>query len=65
MNQDEKKLFGIDKLNVKIRNTCCNACRLLCRIQTVDGKYNPKYFKLLTKFKEKTSCPIQLILLLM
>ncbi len=59
MNQDEKKLFGIDKLNVKRSEIpAVTHVDYSARIQTVDGKYNPKYFKLLTKFKEKTSCPI-------
>jgi carbamoyltransferase len=59
MNQDEKKLFGIDKLNIKRSEIpAVTHVDYSARIQTVDGKYNPKYFKLLTKFKEKTSCPI-------
>ena len=59
MNQDEKKLFGIDKLNVKRSEIpAVTHVDYSARIQTVDGKYNSKYFKLLTKFKEKTSCPI-------
>jgi len=59
MNQDEKKLFGIDKLNIKKSEIpAVTHVDYSARIQTVDGKYNPKYFKLLTRLKEKTSCPI-------
>ena len=59
MSQDEKKLFGIDKLNIKRSEIpAVTHVDYSARIQTVDGKYNRKYFKLLTKFKEKTSCPI-------
>jgi carbamoyltransferase len=59
MNHDEKKLFGIDKLNIKRSEIpAVTHVDYSARIQTVDGKYNPKYYKLLTKFKEKTSCPI-------
>lgn len=28
------------------------------RLQTVDGKYNPRLYKLLTSFHEKTDCPV-------
>ena len=49
MNQDEKKLFGIDKLNIKRSEIpAVTHVDYSARIQTVDGKYNPKYFKLLT-----------------
>ncbi len=28
------------------------------RIQTVDGEYNPRYHRLIEKFKEETGCPV-------
>ena len=59
MKQTEKNLFGIEKLNVKRSEIpAVTHVDYSARIQTVDGKNNPNYFKLLTKFKEKTSCPI-------
>ena len=59
MNEEEKNLFGIDKLNIKRSEIpAVTHVDYSARIQTVDGNYNFKYFKLLNKFKDKTSCPI-------
>ena len=59
MDDDQKKLFGIDKLNVK-RSEIPAATHVdySARIQTVHKETNPKYFKLLEKFKQKTGCPV-------
>jgi len=59
MNEVEKKLFGIDKLNVKRSEIpAVTHVDYSARIQTVHKKTNKKYFELLKKFKEKTNCPI-------
>tara|TARA_B100001123_G_C14935307_1_gene877399 strand:- start:231 stop:809 length:579 start_codon:yes stop_codon:yes gene_type:complete len=59
MSEDQKKLFGIDKLNVKRSEIPATThVDYSARIQTVHKETNPKYFKLLTKFKEKTGCPV-------
>ena len=59
MNLEEKKLFGIEKLNLKRSEIpAVTHVDYSARIQTVDGKYNSKYYKLISKFKEKTSCPV-------
>ena len=59
MSEEEKNLFGIDKLNIKRSEIpAVTHVDYSARIQTVDGNYNFKYFKLLNKFKDKTSCPI-------
>ena len=59
MNNDQKKLFGINKLNVKRSEIpAVTHVDYSARIQTVSEKNNPKYFKLLKKFKEKTGCPV-------
>jgi len=59
MNDEENKLFGIDKLNIKRSEIpAVTHVDYSARIQTVYQKTNPKYFKLLKKFKEKTNCPI-------
>ena len=53
MKQTEKNLFGIEKLNVKRSEIpAVTHVDYSARIQTVDGKNNPNYFKLLTKFKK-------------
>ena len=59
MTDKEKKLFGIDKLNIKRSNVpAVTHVDYSARIQTVDERTNYKYTKLLKKFKEKTSCPM-------
>ena len=59
MREKDQKLFGIDKLNVK-RSTIPSVTHVdySARIQTVHEKTNPKYYKLLKKFKEITNCPV-------
>ena len=59
MSQDEEKLFGIDKLNIKKSEVpAITHVDYTARIQTVHKKTNEKYFKLIQKFKEITNCPI-------
>ena len=59
MNNNQKKLFGIEKLNIK-RSTIPAVTHVdySARIQTVDKNTNRLYHKLITKFKEITGCPI-------
>tara|TARA_B100001250_G_scaffold215808_1_gene185201 strand:- start:1122 stop:2963 length:1842 start_codon:yes stop_codon:yes gene_type:complete len=61
MRENEKKLFGIDQLNVK-RSLIPAVTHVdySARIQTVHKDTNLKYYKLLKKFKEITNCPILL-----
>ena len=61
MKENEKKLFGIDQLNVK-RSLIPAVTHgdYSARIQTVHKDTNLKYYKLLKKFKEITNCPILL-----
>jgi len=59
MTEDQKKLFGIEKLNIKKSEIpAVTHVDYSARIQTVHEKTNLKYFKLIKKFKEKTGCPI-------
>ena len=59
MNEEQKKLFGIDKLNIKRSEIpAVTHVDYSARIQTVHKETNPKYYKLLKKFKDKTSCPV-------
>jgi carbamoyltransferase len=59
MNDKEKKLFGIDKLNIKRSEIpAVTHVDYSARIQTVHQETNKKYFKLIKKFKEKTGCPV-------
>ena len=59
MSDDEKKLFGIEKLNVKRSDIpAVTHVDYSARIQTVHKDTNPKYYALIKKFKEKTGCPV-------
>ena len=59
MSNKEKKLFGIDKLNIK-RSAIPAVTHVdySARIQTVHKETNKKYYDLIKKFKEKTNCPV-------
>ena len=58
MNEKEKALFGIDKLNIKRSEIpAVTHVDYSARIQTVHEKTNPKYYKLISAFKKKTGCP--------
>ncbi len=59
MTDGEKKLFGIDKLNIKRSEIpAVTHVDYSARVQTVSAKTNKKYYDLISKFKEKTSCPV-------
>ena len=59
MNEDQKKLFGIDKLNIKRSEIpAVTHVDYSARIQTVHKETNEKYYKLIKKFKEKTDYPV-------
>ena len=59
MNEEQKKLFGIDKLNIKRSEIpAVTHVDYSARIQTVHKETNERYFKLIQKFKEKTNCPV-------
>jgi len=59
MTKEQKKLFGIDKLNI-IRSSVPAVTHVdySARIQTVNKEINPRYYKLIKTFKEKTGCPM-------
>ena len=59
MTKEEEVLFGIDKLNVP-RSTVPAITHVdySARIQTVHADTNPRYHAVISKFKEKTGCPI-------
>jgi carbamoyltransferase len=59
MTDAEKRLFGIDKLNV-IRSDipAVTHTDYSARIQTVTQDANPRYHQLLSRFFEKTGCPV-------
>ena len=59
MTDKQKKLFGIDKLNIKrSKIPAVTHVDYSARIQTVTKKTNNRYYDLISKFKEKTGCPV-------
>ncbi|MDA9203237.1 carbamoyltransferase [Candidatus Pelagibacter ubique] len=59
MTEDQEKLFGIEKLNIKRSEIpAVTHVDYSARIQTVHKETNEKYYKLIIKFKEKTGCPV-------
>ena len=59
MTEEEEALFGINKLNVP-RSTVPAITHVdySARIQTVHADTNPRYHAVISKFKEKTGCPL-------
>ncbi len=59
MNDQQKNLFGIDKLNIKRSEIpAVTHVDYSARVQTVSEKTNKRYYDLISKFKEKTNCPV-------
>ena len=59
MNNEQKKLFGIDLLNInRSEIPAVTHVDYTARIQTVSKENNKRYHDLLSKFKEKTNCPV-------
>ena len=59
MTSDQKKLFGINKLNIKRSDIpAVTHIDYSARIQSVNKDTNKKYYDLISKFKEKTGCPL-------
>ena len=59
MTSEEDALFGIDKLNVPRSSVpAITHVDYSARIQTVHADTNPRYHAVISKFKEKTGCPL-------
>ena len=59
MTPEQEKLFGIEKLNIKrSKIPAVTHVDYSARVQTVHQETNPRYYKLIKKFKEITSCPV-------
>ena len=59
MNDSQKNLFGIDKLNIKRSSIpAVTHVDYTARIQTVHRETNPRYYDLINEFKKITSCPV-------
>ena len=59
MTQEESSLFGIDKLNIARSSVpAITHVDYSARIQTVHADTNSSYYAVISKFKEKTGCPL-------
>tara|TARA_B100000989_G_scaffold115322_1_gene84778 strand:+ start:2496 stop:4331 length:1836 start_codon:yes stop_codon:yes gene_type:complete len=59
MTEEQQKLFGIDKLNIKRSQIpAVTHVDYSARIQTVTKDTNKCYYDLISKFKENTGCPV-------
>ena len=59
MTAEQKKLFGIDKLNIK-RSSIPSVTHIdySARVQTVHKETNPIFHKLIEEFEKITNCPV-------
>ncbi len=59
MSDEQKQFFGIEKLNIKRSDIpAVTHVDYSARIQTVSKETNRIFYDLLSKFKEKTGCPV-------
>ncbi len=59
MTKEESSLFGIDKLNIARSSVpAITHVDYSARIQTVHADTNSRYYAVISKFKEKTGCPL-------
>ncbi len=59
MSENNKSLFGINKLNIKRSNIpAITHVDYSARVQTVHKETNYKFYKLIKNFKKLTGCPI-------
>tara|TARA_B100000035_G_C20546846_1_gene356481 strand:- start:4 stop:519 length:516 start_codon:yes stop_codon:yes gene_type:complete len=59
MSEAQKKLFGIDLLNIKRSQIpAVTHVDYSARVQTVTKDTNSRYYDLISSFKKKTGCPV-------
>lgn len=58
MTEEEDKLFGIEKLNIPRSSLpAITHVDYSARVQTVSASTNPRYYNLISSFKQRTGCP--------
>ena len=59
LSDEQEKFVGLDKLNVKrSKIPAVTHVDYTARVQTVTKNLNKRYYDLISKFKEKTGCPV-------
>ncbi len=59
MTEEQKNLFGIEKLNVpRSQIPAVTHIDYSARIQTVHAETNPRFYQLLDSFEKHTGCPV-------
>lgn len=59
MTDEQKNLFGVDKLNVpRSEIPAVTHTDYSARVQTVHEKSNPSFYALLDQFEKRTGCPV-------
>ena len=59
MNNEQKRLFGIEKLNIPRSSLpAITHVDYSSRVQTVSRENNPRYYELIKAFKKLTNCPL-------
>jgi carbamoyltransferase len=59
MTEDQKGLFGIEKLNItRSQIPAVTHIDYSARIQTVSQEINPRYYQLISEFERITHCPV-------
>jgi carbamoyltransferase len=59
MTEEEKRLFGIDKLNIPRSSIpAVTHVDYSARVQTVHRETNPRFHALIESFKQQTGCPV-------
>ena len=59
LNNADKELFGIEKLNVsRSQIPAVTHVDYSARIQTIHNDTNPRFYALIEQFEKKTNCPI-------
>ncbi|WP_425045816.1 carbamoyltransferase family protein [Primorskyibacter sp. S87] len=59
MNEEQKQLFGIDKLNIRRSDVpAITHVDYSARLQTVHKETNPLYHAVISAFHERTGCPL-------
>ncbi len=59
MTEEQKQLFGIDKLNIpRSEIPAVTHVDYSARVQTVHEETNPRFYRLLGEFEQRTNCPV-------